>query len=307
VSDLLHRVVAFDGGEIDDRRLDHPDASVNRLAARRRAFELNPEAAASADATARRERFVTVRPSTGIGSAALTAILPAEQAEHCFRVLEHDAHQARHDGDERTVSQIMADTLVERVTGQPTATSTPVTVGLIMNVTTLLGADDTPAQLIGHGPLPAPIARMLASTDSTWLRRLLTDPVDATVATVDTRRRRFDTTLRDLVLARDQSCRAPGCTSRIHHVDHDHPHAQGGPTTATNGRGYNTHCHTVKHHPDVFTYTYGRTDATHHPYTRWKLPIGPSLASLPPPALGHGSTTKAQNRQRRLVRQQLTT
>jgi hypothetical protein len=201
----------------------------------------------------------------------------------------------------------MADTLVERITGQSTAATVPVSVGLLMNVTTLLGVDDAPAQLIGHGALPAGVARMLATSESSWLRRLLTDPIDATVAHADTGRRRFDSGLRDLCLARDQRCRAPGCTSRIAHLDHDHPYAEGGPTTAGNGRSYNQHCHTVKHEPEVMTYTFGRHDASHDAYTRWVLPIGPPLASLPPPALGYGSTTRAQNHQRRRLRRLLTT
>ena len=291
---------------VADDLLEVPVTSQARMAARRRAYELNPDAAQHAAELCRRERFVTVRPSIGVGTAALTAVLPAEQAEHCHAVLTHHANLIRHDGDERTISQIMADTLVERITGQTTASAVPVSVGLLMNLTTLLGADDTPAHLPGHGPLPAPVARMLATTDTAWLRRLLTDPIDATIATADTQRRRFDSALRDLCLARDQHCRAPGCTSRITHLDHNHPHTDHGPTTASNGRGYNTHCHTVKHHPDVITYTYTRTDATHAAYTRWKLPIGPPLASLPPPALGPGSTTQTQNHNRRTIHQQLT-
>jgi hypothetical protein len=147
---------------------------------------------------------------------------------------------------------------------------------------------------------------MLATSGSAWLRRLFTDPVDATVAHTDTHRRRFDTALRDLVTARDQHCRAPGCTSRIAHLDHDHPYSQAGATSASNGRSYNQHCHTVKHQPDVITYTYRRNDAAHAAYTRWKLPIGPPLASLPPPALGHGSTTQQQNHHRRTIRREIT-
>ena len=186
-----------------------PITSKARTAARRRAFELNPDAAQSAAEVARRERFVTVRPTVGVGTAALTAIVPAEQAELCHAALTHQAQWFGTAATNARVSQIMADTLVERITGQTTASAVPVAVGLLMNVTTLLGTDDTPAQLIGHGPLPAGVARALATTDSAWLRRLFTDPIDATVAHADTGRRRFDTALRDLCLARDQQCRAP--------------------------------------------------------------------------------------------------
>lgn len=282
---------------------DLPVASQARTAARRRAFELNPAAAQDAAETARRERFVTLRPSVGVGSASLTAVLPAEQAAHCHAVLDHDARLLRQGGDPRTTSQLMADLLVERVTGLATGSPTPVSVGVVMGVDTLLGLDDKPGELLGLGPIPAPAARLLATTGSAWLRRLFTDPVDATVSVADTGRRRFDGALRDFVLARDQHCRAPGCTHRVRHLDHDHDHAAGGPTTAGNGRGYDIRCHTVKHSAAVVTEVVGRDGATHASYSRWRLPVGPPLASLPQPALGHGGATPGQHVARRRIRE----
>ncbi len=49
----------------------------------------------------------------------------------------------------------MADTLVERVTGQTTASDVAVTVNVVMNNSTLFGGDDAPAQLDALGPIPA--------------------------------------------------------------------------------------------------------------------------------------------------------
>ena len=57
----------------------------------------------------------------------------------------------------------MADTAVERLTGQATADGVPVEVHLVMTDRTLLGGDPEPAELDGYGPLPAPLARA-------WLR-----------------------------------------------------------------------------------------------------------------------------------------
>lgn len=278
-----------------------PVASHARTAARRRAFELNPSAAQEATEAARRERFVTVQPSVGVAMASLTAVLPADQAAHCHAVLDHDARLLRHDGDPRTTSQLMVDLLVERVAGLSTAQPVPVSVGVVMGVDTLLGLDDRPAELTGHGPIPAAAARLLATSDNAWLRRLFTDPVDGTVAQADTGRRRFDGALRDFVLARDQHCRAPGCTQRVRHLDHDHDYAAGGPTTASNGRGYDIRCHTVKHSPGIATEVHARPGSSHSAYTRWVLPFGPALGSIPPPALGYGSTSEQQNVARRTI------
>jgi hypothetical protein len=44
---------------------------------------------------------------------------------------------------------------------------------------TLLGVDDQPAELVGHGPIPACLARE-AAADAVW-RRLVTDPLSGTV------------------------------------------------------------------------------------------------------------------------------
>ena len=299
------RLEEYDALVADDM-IEMPIASHVRKAARRRAFEVNPVAAQDAAETARRERFVTVRPAAGVGAAALTAVLPAEQAAFCHAVLDHEAVLLRQAGDPRTLSQIMADTLVERVTGQSTASPVPVSVGLVMSAETLLGLDDAPAELVGHGVLPSPAARLLATTDNAWLRRLLTDPVDATVATADTQRRRFDGALRELCLARDQHCRAPGCTRRVRHLDHDHDFAAGGPTDAANGRGYDVRCHTVKHRPGVRTEVVIRPSALHSAYTRWETWFGPPLASIPPPALGYGSTSPPQNERRRRIQDLVT-
>ncbi|MEJ7707688.1 MAG: hypothetical protein WKF82_10760 [Nocardioidaceae bacterium] len=37
-----------------------------------------------------------------------------------------------------------------------------------------------PLELTGCGPVPASIARLLAGSGNTWLKRLYTDPVDGT-------------------------------------------------------------------------------------------------------------------------------
>ena len=63
--------------------------------------------------------------------------------------------------DDRFRGQVMADTLVERVTGRPAETPEPVAVNLVMTDQTLLGGDTTPAVVDGYGPIPAAVARGL--------------------------------------------------------------------------------------------------------------------------------------------------
>lgn len=179
----------------------------------------------------------------------------------------------------------MVDTLVERITGQANAVQVPVAVGLVMSDLTLLGLEDRPGQLIGYGPVPSGVARWLAAHDSTWARRLYTDPVDGSVALADTRRRRFDGALRELIVSRDQHCRRPGCRSRFRDLDHTVDWTDGGETTAANGRGYCRRCHLAKSRRDVTIDAVGPPSSERigaAAYTRWKMPTGGVLSTIPP-------------------------
>src|SRR5699024_6949678 len=53
-----------------------------------------------------------------------------------------------------------------------------------------------------------------------WIRRLFTDLATGRLLARDSRKRLFTGALRDLVIARDQSCRNAWCGAPIRHVDH---------------------------------------------------------------------------------------
>ncbi|OFE14823.1 hypothetical protein BA895_09130 [Humibacillus sp. DSM 29435] len=93
----------------------------------------------------------------------------------------------------------------------------------------VVGLAQTPGQLrLGA-------AFMLARV---WLRRLYLHPKSGQLVGMDSTRRVFGGNLRKYLLASDAGvCRTPWCDARIRHLDHIHDHAQGGPTTATNGQG----------------------------------------------------------------------
>src|SRR5699024_4141352 len=122
------------------------------------------------------------------GMASLQALLPMAQAVGVYAALRRDASTMVGTGETsdpadpndtpRTRDQIMADLLVERVTGQQTAVPVPAEVQLVMSDAALLGDDDTPARLIGHGPLPAAmVKKWLAQPEtSVFLRRVFTRP-----------------------------------------------------------------------------------------------------------------------------------
>ena len=106
-------------------------------------------------------------------------------------------------------------------------------VNIVMDLPTALGLADNPGELRGYGPIPGTLARELA-TDASW-RRWITDEHGALTAVGTTRYRPPDA-LRELVIARDQRCRFPGCHQPAQHCDLDHamPYNHGGPTDASN-------------------------------------------------------------------------
>ena len=173
----------------------------------------------------------------------LTGVLPAEQGAACWQVLRRHADRRVAAGDDRSRGQILADTLVERITGQAAAPDVPVELQITVPVETL--ADPTskvPGYLAGYGPLPVDLIRDLltAGPARRWWRRIFTAPADGVRRTVvggDRRRRRFTRGLADLIAARDRTCRDPYCSAPIRHFDHIRRWVDGGETTFGNGRG----------------------------------------------------------------------
>jgi hypothetical protein len=117
-----------------------------------------------------------------------------------------------------------------------------------MPFTTLLGADDQPCELVGHGPIPADLAREIAA--DAVLRRLVYDPLSGTVLDYGRTTYRPPAGLADYVRARDVYCRGPICRRRAldGHLDHVVPFPHG-PTNDTNLHGCCGHEHRMKHAP----------------------------------------------------------
>ena len=173
----------------------------------------------------------------------LSGLLPLVQGVAAWAALNQDANTKIAAGDSRTRGQIMADTLIERVTGQATADQVPVEVNLLLPADTLLARPghpgrDEPAIIPGHGPVPAAWARDLIHTSRApvWLRRLFTAPNTGELVAMDSRRRCFTKGQREFIARRDQTCRTPWCDAPIRHTDHIQPHETGGPTTSTTHR-----------------------------------------------------------------------
>ena len=70
--------------------------------------------------------------------AILSGYLPVEQGVACYTALRRHADSAVASGDDRTRDQIMADTLVERITGQATAADVKVELQIMMPLDALI-------------------------------------------------------------------------------------------------------------------------------------------------------------------------
>ena len=250
------------------------------------AAQLTARAVIRIDAEAARERAernradqrVSMFPDTD-GVAILNVRGPAEQILAAYNALDDHARAARAAGDERTIGQIVTQTLIERVTGRRYAEDVDVEVQIVLDAPTLFGQDGEPVDLVGYGPIAPSVADdIIANAPTATARRLWTDPVDGTLTVRENRARYFDPATSGHIRARDRRCRQPGCDLKIRHHDHIHAYTDGGVTTADNGQGLCIRSHTLKHLPGWSVKTQGKA-------TIWKTPTGHTYRSKPPPVL----------------------
>jgi hypothetical protein len=125
------------------------DAGVVREA-RKLACRLDPASQVRRARKAEADRRVTIRPAPDT-MTYVTALLPVAEGVAVLAALSKHADSRRASGgDTRGRGQVVADTLVERVTGQSSAPDVPVEIGLVMTDATLLGGDSTPGHVVGH-------------------------------------------------------------------------------------------------------------------------------------------------------------
>jgi hypothetical protein len=233
-----------------DRLGDLGDLGVVREA-KKLAYKLDPGSVTRRARRATEERRVSIRPAPDTMSY-VTELLPVAQGVAVHAALTKHADALRAAGDSRSRGQIMADTFVERLTGQARATDVSAEVELVMTDRSLFGGDNTPARLVGHGPVPASLARDLirlgaeAEQARVWVRRLYTNPVTGDLIAMDSRRREFPAALRRFFVIRDEVCRTPWCDAPIRHADHVRRAADGGSTSADNGQGLCEACNQAK-------------------------------------------------------------
>ncbi|WP_418001788.1 DUF222 domain-containing protein [Mycobacterium sp. PDNC021] len=264
--------------------------------AKRIAYRLDQEAVLERIRQGRAERHVRCRPARD-GMATVTVLLPAAEGQAVQAALSQGAATTLAStlpgtsvpaGLGRSHSQIMADLVVERVTGRnPIDSPVSVTVNLVLSDETLIAGGEEPAHLDGYGPIPAELARHLvlaAEADpqaAAALRRLYAQPGTNKLVAMESAARAFPKGLARFIALRDQICRTPYCNARIRHTDHVKPHHHDGPTSVHNGQGLCEHCNYVKEEPGWHAAT---TYDRHGRHTvKLTTPTGAVYTSTAPP------------------------
>ncbi|SDD51389.1 HNH endonuclease [Auraticoccus monumenti] len=164
--------------------------------------------------------------------------------------------------------------------GEASAAETSVMIHLLVSDTVLLGGPGA-GHVDGYGPVPADLARQLATTDRAWIRRLYTTPGTGELVAADSRARRYPARLAQLIRLRDRTCRTPWCDAPIRHTDHVVPATDGGATSLGNGQGLCEACNYAKESPG---WTARPRPGPRHT-VRTTTPTGHGYQSTAPPPL----------------------
>jgi hypothetical protein len=144
----------------------------------------------------------------------------------------------------------------------------PLTINVTVDLPTLLGLAENPGQLAGYGPIPAAVARELAS-DGRW-KRFITEPQTGNL--LDFGRESYEPPqqLKDFLIARDRTCRFPGCrrSALLSDLDHAESWESGGGTSAENIGALCRRHHRLKTHDGWTIESFADGSCT------WRSPLG---------------------------------
>jgi predicted lipid carrier protein YhbT len=269
--------------QVEDRRvIDHAlcadaatlegvgDRELEALA-KKIAYQRDPHAVVDRNASAPKDRRVSMRPKPD-AMVQLSALLPMKAGIAAYAALKQHADGLVGDGD-RTHAQIMADTLLERLTGKARVEDLPVAVDVVIAGDALVGFSDAAADVPGYGPIPADTARSLIAdaldADAlVTLRRLFAAPESGALVAMESSARIFPSGLRRFIIRRDVSCRMAYCDAPIAEIDHAHPHMDGGATDSVNGNGLCRTHNRQKQNPGWAVTTSIDDDGTHEALIR---------------------------------------
>lgn len=234
------------------KRLADKTATQLRRATSYVVHKIDP-AGAAARAMLRRADRKVVLSHRDDGMSRLLIDLPAEVASAAYARIDRMARQLRGKREPRKSDQLRADVLADVLLGRDRGrTGSPrAEIFVYVDLRTLAGLNNDPAQLAGHGAIPAWVAREVASDPSSVWRRIVTDPLTGTPVEVGRKRYRPPKVTDEFVRVRDRECRFPGCyrPSQFGDLDHATEWNRGGDTNAANLIGYCRRHHRLRQSP----------------------------------------------------------
>jgi hypothetical protein len=249
--------------EIENRAIAyaefHTPSQVGNLV-RKVIAERSPEEFEESVASARELRRVSCFDEPN-GMSTIVALLPAHDAKVVMNALEafilkSDSHgvanernEVSDEGEEFDISGVgaltkdmkradalaaIASQFLGSTLDEVTPHRRPLTVNVTIDLPTLMGLTENPGELAGYGPIPASVAREIAS-DARW-KRFITEPVTGNL--LDFGRESYEPpqALKDFLIARDRTCRFPGCrkSAILSDLDHAQSWESGGQTSVEN-------------------------------------------------------------------------
>ena len=238
--------------EIENRAIAyaefHTPSQVGNLV-RKVIAQRSPEEFEDAVLSAQEERRVSCFDEPN-GMSTIIALLPAHEAKVVMNALEaHILRSAERTGDglgqdgSNNLSKDMlradalaaiASTYLASTLDEVTPHRRPLTVNVTIDLPTLLGLAENPGELAGYGPIPASVAREIAA-DARW-KRFVTEPLTGNL--LDFGREHYEPpqALKDFLIARDRTCRFPGCrrSAILSDLDHAESWRNGGETSRDN-------------------------------------------------------------------------
>lgn len=224
------------------------DISATRRRAERAVQRLDAAGVESRRREAQRRRDVWVEPEPD-GMALLISRMGMAEARACLAAVDTHARSPEQSADPTSPAPLIGErrvlALTSRLLSDGALAGTPVVrthVDLVIDLPTLLGLADEPATIDATGPggpqpLAADAARaLIAADDTATLRRLVSDPLTGHLLDRGRRAYAVPRALREFLIARDRTCRFPGCHRRAENGDADHAleWCHGGETSRAN-------------------------------------------------------------------------
>ncbi|MFD2472492.1 DUF222 domain-containing protein [Amycolatopsis silviterrae] len=198
-----------------DYLLEHRLADKNptqvRKATAYAATKIDPAGAMNRLAQRRAERRVILHhQSEGISRFSVDNA-STDKATAAYLRVDKIARSLKTGEEKRTLDQLRADVAIDLLLSGKGGVPEQTEVYLYADLQTYLGLNDNPAELAGHGHIPAELARHIATGPDTIVRRVITDPLTGQVIEVGKFRYRPSIDVDEFVRIRDRECRQPGC------------------------------------------------------------------------------------------------